>query len=429
MDSKPAVVPTESHLKEMLSDWKASGILSFTMKEALQWCAAHYPHIAPQRFSSLLRDAAVNLKRDRQLVSNLVWQLTKERFIPYDPTCDPTPGSRDAAAWIIRLALQERPDVVQGEILDQYCALLATAIEYQKSPNKTSQKIADGLAGLLRAGNIENVLSQISELGAAEYFRATYPEGFKNHVPNPGSSSTGPDKNFDFTFQAEGIRFNVEVKAFSKPFDASEEGGAKYFLPELVKQPLYDSGVEMTATLAPAIGRFLRDANSQLLRRDDEMNVVLLCCNDPDEYADVMESLHGPYGLIRASKIAGDSSHLPNSVVPNLSLMTNIDAVVICLTGFLHSGIVNTLRFSRAYKLVGLSLSDPEHAWDFRFSFPCGFWLHRPPTEPHREITFHKVFNSHLKLLLDYYKQHNKDWQAAVFSLINHKSSGCGAEA
>lgn len=423
MDSKPTAVPTESHLKEMLGDWKASGIQSFTMEEAIQWCATHYPEIAPQRFSALLRDAVANRKSDRRLASDLVWQLTKERFIPYDPACDPTPGSRDAAAWVIRLALQERPDVVQGEVLNQYCALLATAIEYQKPPNKTSQKIADGLAGLLRADNVEEFLSQISELGAAAYFRATYPENFKNHVPSPSSSSTGPDKNFDFTFRAGGIRFNVEVKAFSKTFCASDEGGAKYFLPELVKQPLYDAGVAMTPTLAPTIGRFLRDANGQLLRSDDDMNVVLLCCNDPDEYADVMESLHGPYGLIRASRTAGDSPLLPNSVIPNLSLMTNIDAVVVCLTGFLHSGIVNTLRFSRAYKLDGLSLSNPEHAWDFRFSFPCGFWLHRPPTEPQREITFHKVFNSHLKSLLAHYKQHNQDWQAAVFSLINHELS------
>jgi len=423
MDSKSAVAPTENHLKEMLSYWKASGIQSFSLSEALRWCATHYPDTSPLRFGALLRDAAANRKRDRQLVSDLVWQLNKENFIPYDPAVDPAPGSRDAAAWVIRLALQERLDVVQGEIFNQYCALLATAIEYQKHPNKTSQEIADGLAGLLRADNIEEFLAQISELGAAEYFRKIHPEGFANHVPNPGRSSTGPDKNFDFTFQAEGIRFNVEVKAFSKAFSTDDEGGAKYFLPEPIKQQLYDVGIEMKATLAPTIGRFLGDANCQLLRRDNDMNVVLLCCNDPDEYADVMESLHGPYGLIRASKAAGNSPQLPNSVIPNLSLMTNIDAVVVCLTGFLHSGIVNTLRFSRAYKLDGLRLTDPEHAWDFRFTFPCGFWLHRPPAEQLREVSLHKVFNSHLSLLLTYYKQHDKDWQAAVFSLINHKRS------
>lgn len=423
MDKKSAVAPTENHLKEMLSHWREAGIQSFSLSEALQWCATHYPYISPQRFGALLRESAANRKRDRQRVSDLVWQLDKKNFIPYDPAVDPTPGSRDAAAWVIRLALEGRPDVVQGDILDQYCALLATAIEYQKHPNKTSQEIADGLAGLLRADNIEEFLAQVSELGAAEYFRKMYPKGFANHVPNPYSSSTGPEKNFDFTFEAEGVRFNVEVKAFSKAFSVDEEGGAKFFVPEPIKQQLYDVGIEMKATLAPTIGRFLGDANCQLPRRDNDMNVVLLCCTDPDEYADVMESLHGPYGLIRASRAAGNSNLLPNSVISNLSLMTNIDALVVCLTGFLHSGIVNTFRFSRAYKLDGLSLSDPKHAWDFRFTFPCGFWLHCPPAEQLREVSFHKVFNSHLWLLLAYYEQHNKNWQAAVFSLINHKQS------
>lgn len=424
MDSKSAVAPTESHIKEMLSYWKASGVLSFSLSEALQWCATYYPDVSTQRFGALLCDAAANRKRDSQLVPDLVWRLNKDSFIPYNPAVDPRPGSRDAAAWVIQLALQTRLDVAHGEVLNQYCTHLATAIEYQKPQNKTSQQIADGLAGLLRVNNIEGFLSQVSELGASEYFRTTYPEKFANHVPNPGSSRTGTDKNFDFTFKAEGIRFNVEVKAFSKSFSTEEAVGAKYFLPEPVKQRLHEVGIEMKPTLATTIGRFLGDANLQLLHRDDnDMNVVLLCCNDPDEYADVMESLHGPYGLIRASKDAGDSPLLPNSVIPNLSLMTNIDAVVVNLTGFLHSGIVNTFRFSRAYKLDGLSLSDPNCAWDFRLTFPCGFWLHRYPADQLREISLYKVFNSHHSLLLDYYKQHDNDWQAAVFSLINHKRS------
>lgn len=423
MESKPSVAPTEDHIKEMMAYWKASGNPSFSMEEAIEWCGSHHPNIAPKRFGFLLRCVAANRKHSRQPASDLVWQLAEDRFISYDPDTDPVPGSRDAAAWVIRLALQERPDVVQGEILDQYCARLAAAIDTQKAPGKTLQEMADGLAELVLKDEMEPFLSQVSELGAAAYFKTAYPVGFDNHIPNPGSSSTGPVKNFDFRFQAEGIRFNVEVKAFSKAFDPDREGGVKYFLPEHVKQPLHEAGTEMTSTLATTIGRFLSKADSQLFRRGDDMNVVLLCCNDPDEYADVMESLHGPFGLISASRAAGDSPTLPDSVIPNLSLMTNIDAVVVCLSGFLHAGIVNKVRFSRAYKLDDCSLDKPERAWDFRYTFPVGFWLHRPPTEQQREEGFHKAFNSHLWLLLDFRNHHNGDWQAAVFSLINNKIS------
>ncbi|WP_339648577.1 hypothetical protein [Halopseudomonas pelagia] len=423
MDNKPAVAPTEDHIKEMLGYWQASERMSLSMEQALQWCGIHHPELCPKRFGALLVSAAANRKYNRKPASDLVWQLTKDRFIPYDPAIDPAPGTREAAAWVIRLALQERPDVVRREILDQYCAILAAAIDNQPRLMATTQEIADGLADKLRKGEIEGFLSQISELSAAEYFRATHPAEFANHVPNPGSSSTGPDKNFDFTFQAEGVRFNVEVKAFSKAFDPNDKGGTKYFLPEPIKQSLYKAGAKMSPTLAPTTGRFLQDANDQLPRRSDDMNVVLLCCNDPDEYADVMDSLFGPYGLLGAYGVVGGNATQPNSIIPNFSLMTNIDAVVVCLTGFLHSGIVNTLRFSRAYKLDGCSLSDPELAWDFRYTFPCGFWLHRPPAERWREIALHKVFNSHLGLLIDYHKRHDGDWQSAVFALINHKSS------
>ncbi|UST56476.1 hypothetical protein NF672_13480 [Pseudomonas moraviensis] len=423
MRSEPSAVPNESHLREMLGHWKALGVQSFTMEEALQWCATQHPGIALERFRTILVGAVANRNSGKSSGYDLLWQLTKGRFVPYDPTVDPAPGSSEAVAWVVRIALEERPDVAPPEILDQYCVLLAKAIEHQSPSNKPSQKMADGLAGLVRAGKIEEFLSQVSELGAAEYFRATYPDGFENHVSNPESSNTGPDKNFDFSFETEGIRFNAEVKAFSKTLSANDHGGAKFFLPEPVKRQLYKSGVKMASTLAPNIGRFLQDANSQLLRRGDDINVVLLCCNDPDEYADVMESLFGRYGMIGSSRTAGNDTMLPDSVIPNLSLLINIDAVVVCMAGFLHSGIVNTLRLTRAYNENDLSLSSADHPWDFRYSFPCGFWLHRAPPDKERQIAFQKAFNSHLKLLLDYYNQHKKNWQAAVFSLINQKPS------
>lgn len=428
MDSKPSATPTEGFIKEMLAFWSASGRQSFSLEEALEWCETHHPEINPNRFSALLRTAAANRKRKRnhpsrtQPVADLLWQLTPARFIPYNPTTDPAPGSSDAAAWVIQLALQERDDVERADTLGQYCARLATAVDALKAPGDKLQEKAEGLADLVRSDKLESFLSQVSELSAAHYFQATYPIGFQNHVENPGHTTTGPAKNFDFSFQADGVRFNVEVKAFSKPYDGRSKGGTKYFLPESVKQQMHDDGVKITANLSPTLGRFLLDANAQLFRRDDDLNVALICCNDPDEYADVFESLHGPFGIIRSSRVAGDGQTLANSVIPNISLLTNIDAVVVCQIGFLHAAIVNTHRFNRAYGEEGLRLSEPAVAWDFRHAFPSGFWLHHPPAESKRELTLHKAFNSHTRILLDYHKQHGC-WQQAVFSLINHSAS------
>ncbi len=50
------------------------------------------------------------------------------------------------------------------------------------------------------------------------------------------------------------MRFNVEVKAFSKPYNKDSAGGTKYFLPESVKQQLHDRGVEIIPNLSPTIG-------------------------------------------------------------------------------------------------------------------------------------------------------------------------------
>lgn len=428
MDSTPSTTPTEGLIKEMLAFWNESGRQSFSLKEALEWCDTHHPDIDSNRFTALLLAATANRKRNRnrpsrgQPIADLLWQLTPGRFIPYDPATDPAPGSRDAAAWVIQLALQERDDVERAATLGQYCARLATVIDTLKAPGDKLQEKAEGLAGLVRSDKLESFLSQVSELSAAYHFQATYPTDFQNHVENPGSTTAGPAKNFDFSFQADGVRFNVEVKAFSKSFDGRSKGGTKYFLPKTVMQQLHDDGFEITANLAPTIGRFLLDANAQLFRRDDDLNVVLICCNDPDEYADVFESLHGPFGIIRSSRVAGDSQTLANSVIPNISLLTNIDAVVVCQIGLLHAAIVNTRRFNRAYGEEGLSLSEPAVAWDFRHAFPSGFWLHRPPAEPQRELALHKAFNSHTRILLDYHKQHGC-WQQAVFSLINNRAS------
>jgi hypothetical protein len=424
MESKPTSAPTEAHIKEMLAFFEASGRPSFSLDEATGWCETRYPKIHTSRFGAFLREAAANRKRPTKgmPVADLVWQLTPTQFIPYDPATDPAPGSIDAAAWMIKLALQEREHVENVDVVGTYCKRLAAAMDLQKDPDEILQVKVEGLAGLIRANKMESYLSQASELSAASYFQAIYPASFQNHVKHPIQEASGQPKNFDFSFQTDGARFNVEVKAFSKPYDKADTGGTKYFLPESVKQQLYDLGAEITPNLSPTIGSFLVDANDQLFRRGDDLNVALICCNDPDEYADVFESFHGPFGMVRASRSAGNSPRLPDSILPNITLLKNIDAVVVCLIGFLHCAIVNTHRFDRAYGGHGDRLAEPELVWDFRHSFPSGFWLHRPPAEPKKEIEFQKVFNSHTWILKDYYRQH-RSWQQAVFSLINHKAT------
>jgi hypothetical protein len=402
----------------MLTFWAASGQQTFSMEEALQWCTKHHPEIASKRFGALIRAASANRKRDRQPIgADLLWQLTPNRFMQYNPATDPPRGSKDAAAWVIRLALQERDDVASAEALRRYCEVLAAAVDALTNQDETLQKKADSLADLVRAEKLELFLSYVSELSAAFYFQRAYPAGFHNHV-SPHGTGGDPAKNFDFSFQTDGVRFNVEVKATSKPFDQNSKGGIKYFLPESVKQGLYDAGAEITPNLAPTVGRFLMEANDQLFRRDDDLNVALICCNDPDEYADIIESLFGRFGIFNMSRVAGVCQTLPNSIIKNIALLENIDAVVVCLSGFLHAGIVNTQRFSKAYRTEGCSLADPSFPWDIRKAFPSVFWLHTPPAEANRELALQKAFNSVTGILLDYYNQ-CRNWQKSVFALIN----------
>ncbi len=133
----------------MLAFRGASGRHSFSLDEALKWCETHHPEIHKNRFTTFLREAAANRKRPTRgaPVADLLWQLTPNLFINYDPATDPVPGSTQAAAWVVQLALQERDDVERADILRPYCAHLVAAIDALKASDEKLQAKAEGLAG------------------------------------------------------------------------------------------------------------------------------------------------------------------------------------------------------------------------------------------------------------------------------------------
>ena len=157
----------------------------------------------------------------------------------------------------------------------------------------------------------------------------------------------------------------------------------------------------------PAVSRALNDANSQLRRPDRGFAVALLCCNDMDEYADVMECLAGRNGIILGKEAE-------NQIIARLEDLTNIDAVVVCLLGLGHRAMEDASHCRNVFRNVDIDLADGAEPWEYRASMPVGLILRAAEQSPDLQQEFQSAFRSHhvcLAELLD----NGRELQEAIF--------------
>ncbi|MDA8151762.1 MAG: hypothetical protein M0003_03470 [Acidithiobacillus sp.] len=312
---------------------------------------------------------------------------------------------------IIRSLLMDRAYPQAQGVVNEYFEGFVSILTDLRAAGYDTRKLEDIFIKALRDEKNGGYINHTCELAAAGYFMKNFPEKFRCQVEGVLPSGIGPAKSFDFSFAADGHVFNVGVKTFSpKPID-NDAPSIKIFLPQSETGDLYGQGMRFSSNCATNIGRFLKDANAQLVRPKGGLSVVLLCCNDLDEYVDALTSFVSPHGI--CNKLAKEG------LVPSTADLPNIDAVVICNLSFNHCFVVDFNGASRFYSDENISIADGGAPWNYATAFSVGFFLRQESRPESLVRAFMTTFHSNHLNISNRMEQEGGDVQQAVFDLYN----------
>lgn len=312
--------------------------------------------------------------------------------IPSDIASGKTLHNRksDAERWAASLQdltfhLQAIAPTQTAAVIDQYSARLRTLLSELRSRGFAAHRVCRRMNKALSKRNIGSYLNDACELAVVSHFLDIYPADFRYQVPI-ATGDHGTPKNFDFAFSADGFVFNVEVKSFiPEPMDRPRQP-LKSFLPHNWTHELINQGAKFEANCMPAITRLMTKASEQLPRSNGAHNVMLLCCNDPDEFADVLTCLIGPHGLCRSTE--------SNGSLPSLSSFPHIDTVVISHLGLQHLCVLEPTRQSTFFP-NGFADMDGGQAWTYPSSLPISVNLRHIPLAAAHALAQGRAFNLH----------------------------------
>ncbi len=301
-------------------------------------------------------------------------------------------------------------------IVDQYASSLRTLLGAFESKGFDAADLQKRLTSALRDKDTGGYINLACELAAASHFLKHFPDGFRYQVPSTEpESGEGMSKNFDFAFVVNDFSFNVEVKAFApKPTDR-QGPPIKVFLPSDQRRELYKQGARFSSNCAPAIARFLNDANAQLTSPSNGLSVMLLCCNDLDEFADALTCFVGQHGIYYQTE--------QDELVPAPSQLPNIDAVVICQLGFNQSAVLDPIKFKSFYGNDSVKIAHGAAGWDYTSALPIGLFLRKKLPPYNLQCEFQQAFQSLNAQMSKRQQQNGGDIQQALFSLFNDQKS------
>lgn len=313
---------------------------------------------------------------------------------------------------LLRAYAQAQDPLIVDQYAEHLCALLATL----NSRGFDAASLQHRLTDALRKKDSQTYVTLACELAAAGHFLKLFPGGFRYQVPSAEpEAGAGMPKNFDFSFVVGDFSFNVEVKAVA-PKAADRQGPpVKVFLPSAEREALYAEGARFSSNCAPAIARFLKDANAQLTRPSPGLSVMLLCCNDLDEYADALTCFIGTHGICNQTEQA--------SLVPPPSELPNIDAVVICQLGFSQSAVLDLGKFKSFFGDDAVNITHGADAWDYARTLPVGLFLRRERPSSLLQVTFQETFGSRHFEIGALIEKNGGDIQQAVFSFFNRSNN------
>jgi len=305
--------------------------------------------------------------------------------------------------------LTSRPRAAPKAFIEKYVnGLLDTLQVVHGDPDSIAAELAR-IRSFLSEDTPFGYVNLACELALASWFKIRHPEGFAYQVPTPlAETTTGIQRTFDFRFHTESAQYNVEVKNFSRA-GASTEGKdpLKLFLPPAQANALVGAGLNPEGTSRKALRQFLTKANGQLVRPDGGLSVVVICCNDVDEYADAMECLVGEHGLVKD--------------VSELDKIPNIDGIVFCLLGFMHHSALDAAITKKVYQDESVTLHDGFDAWQYDPALPVGVF----PVQTVEVRTqtagddFGQTFRLQNVRFNAHRERHPKDLQGAIFALFN----------
>jgi hypothetical protein len=301
-------------------------------------------------------------------------------------------------------------------IVDQYAEKLSALLAVLRSRGFDADGLRKRLIKALCARDTGGYVNLACELAAASHFLQRFPEGFRYQVPSSEpAAGAGMAKNFDFSFIVDGFSFNVEVKAFAPKVGDHQGPPIKLFLPPTERKALYDQGARFSNNCAPAIARFLKDANAQLIPTSNGLSVMLLCCNDLNEYADALTCFVGPYGICNQTEQQG--------LVPAPAELPNVDVVVICQLGFSQNAVLDPVKLKSFFGDDGVNIAHGADAWDYARTLPVGLFLRKERPSYELQVAFGDAFRSHHARIFALMELNDGDAQQAVFSLFNTASS------
>lgn len=311
---------------------------------------------------------------------------------------------RDLASRLEAIAPTQAPAVI-----DQYSARLCTLLSKLQSRGFAAHRVCDRMNTALSSRNIGSYLNDACELTVVSHFLDFYPENFRYQVPAKSGDQNTP-KNFDFTFYANDFQFNVEVKSFTFESLDRPRRLLKSFLPSAWTHELVNQGAEFEANCMPALKRLMTKASAQLPRSNGAHNVMLLCCNDPDEFADVLMCLIGPNGLCRSTE--------SNGPLPSLSAFPNIDTVVICHLGLQHLCALKPTHQSRFFPNESADI-EGGRAWEYPNSLPISVNLRRIPLGDDQALAQGRAFNLYDTFFYPRLNSIGSNCQEVLFDVFN----------
>ena len=305
-----------------------------------------------------------------------------------------------------KMILLDRFQDLPAKHIENYSSGLLLALRSilkEADPNPAIREVCDHLRGRRDFAYV----NQACEFTLAYHFVRSHPAHFTYQVDTLtlGSPPARSRRSFDFRFRSEITSFNVEVKCFARDHQPSADSlPVKTFFPQEQNHALYDAGLRSEGTCRKTLLSFLDKANVQLPARESGMNVVAVCCNDVEEYADALECLAGNFGIVRDDDV--------------LVRYPNIDAVVLTLTGLPHLSAIDPDALSRILQQEGALPPEEFEFWDYAQTLPLGVFLSKDRGGDIKD-DFKQVFRLQNDRLAIYRASAPGDLQGAVFALFN----------
>jgi len=230
--------------------------------------------------------------------------------------------------------------------------------------------------------NENQFLLEACEISAASSIYTEYPQGYIYE------RQQNQNKDVDFSFISENIRFNVEVKCFNYKKHSTESPSLTLLGPQLdtciyQQMAANNPGLRLERSRLLNIVNFFQNSKDKFVEHSkDEYNILMISCYDISDYIDVLTCIAGDFGIsFGKNKEFRERNNGGNLDVNDFKI---IDAIVVNNLGHLH----HTCHQEDVNSYI--------NPWKYRHSFSLGIQLHEEHESRTKDtigLVFKKAFN------------------------------------